>query len=55
MNCSKCGFYKSCFNCDEPSNICNLLGMENFKEINDCPFINEDGSVNQEELDKSPL
>ena len=55
MNCSTCNFYKSNFYADEPSNSCSVLSIENFKEQTDCAFVNEDGSVNQEEIDKSPL
>lgn len=55
MNCSKCNFYKSCFHCDEPWNVCGLLGIENFTTQTNCFFVNDDGSVNQKELDKSPL
>jgi len=55
MKCSKCKFYKSNFYVEEPWNACSLLSIENFKEQTDCGLINEDGSINQEEIYKSPL
>jgi len=49
MKCSKCPYYsEGCM-----SNECRLVGWENSRTLEDCRLVNDDGTVNQEELSKN--
>jgi hypothetical protein len=50
MKCSKCPYYKGGY----MWNGCNITGDECFRMLDDCTLVNDDGTVNQEELDKIP-
>ena len=50
MKCRGCPFYASGFQW----NGCKLTESECFYEVEDCTLVNDDGTVNTEELEKYP-
>lgn len=48
MKCHNCKFYKEGY----MFNSCELIGAEYFSTLENCTFVNDDGTVNEEELNK---
>lgn len=48
MRCYECKYYKSGLNW----NTCMLTGAEYFPPLNNCKLVNDDGSINEKELEK---
>lgn len=55
MRCEKCKYYKAWFSNDGDGNICEIIGLENFNTLDNCIWVNDDGSINQEEVDNCPI
>lgn len=51
MECSKCPYYAS----GHMWNTCKVIGAEYFTEIRDCKFVNDDGTVNEEAMEKAGI
>lgn len=49
MKCLNCNFYKQ----GHMWNRCDLLDFEYFHTIQNCVFVNDDQTINNEELDKA--
>jgi hypothetical protein len=49
MKCYNCSFYKV----GHQWNYCGLTESECFRTQEDCKFVNDDGSVNNNELEKA--
>jgi len=54
MKCTNCPFYDEWSSDSNIGNECNLLGFSNSKKQENCIYVNDDKTVNQEEIDKSP-
>lgn len=54
MKCINCPKYKEWSSDSDIGNECLLLGFSNFKKSENCIYINDDGVINKEELDKCP-
>lgn len=51
MKCRNCPYYKESY----LWNSCGVTGGECFRQIDDCTLVNNDGTINHEELDKCGL
>lgn len=52
MECRKCKYY---YTNSQDFNECKLLHWECCREDENCTVVNDDGSINQKELDGYPL